>query len=1194
MPPRMASAAEEGLVGRWRFTPADIQDGQARPLAGSLAAKIQGPVQFASKQPECLLLDGRKTYIGLTSDLAKANLPKRELTAEAWIWLDSVLEWGGIIGAIQDNGSHEQGWLLGTRKEQFLFGLSTADVDDGDGKLTYLTSNSIYEPGQWYHVVGTYDGTAQRIYVDGRLKSESNAQSGDINYPKKAFYCIGAYHDDNEQHRHAGRVAEISVFDRALTAKEIAARFEARKHEFPRIEPAKPVVTDWPTYLHDNARTGITPEKIPVPLEIRWVHQARRPPEPAWPPPANQDFWHGRFNLRPRVIFDRAYHVVSADGRVFYGSSADDQVRCLDIETGEELWSFFTEGPVRLAPQVAEGGLYFGSDDGHVYCLNAEDGTLRWRFRGAPSDRLIAGNGRLISVWPIRSGVVVHEGEARFAAGLFPRQGVHQYALDAQSGRLLGQGTLAISPQGYMERRGDQLFVSNGRAPAEFFAKLRRMGKGTGDYLGQTSEDYPYAIIGAADVRFVGGENKVAALRASDGSMLWNAQVEGRAYSLAVASGCLLVSTDQGKVYCFAPKSPNVASAETVAETDATFPYPSEQVRRTYEAVARQIIEETGITKGYCLVIGSEHGRLVYELTRQTQLRVIGVEEDAEKVAAARRSLDRAGLYGRATIIQRSLDRLPVSDCLINLVVSDRLLFSGEMPVEVTEVQRVLRPGGGVAYFGQSDDVPQRNKLAPDALQRWLDRTADDWIISRQGALWAKFERGPLSDTGEWTHLYADAANTACSQDGRVTDRLALQWFGRPGPRLMVDRHHRTVAPLSKDGRLFVPGSNHVFAVDAYNGSPLWDHDVPGSRRVGVMRDCGYMVATEDVLYVAAQDQCHRFDPETGQAATSFPTPQATDGQVRHWGYLASVGDRLLGSVTKPNAARRDHSKATIQEGTYGDFRPIVTCDFVFCLTRHDGKLQWKHADNTGAIINPTLTIGNGRIFLIESTNPATRTEPSGRSTLADLLAEGANLVALDLASGEVVWKVPVDYGAIQHQVYMSFAQDLLVIVGSRNVDSGQKDDKGRKIEHVWYDVHAIDAKTGKSLWTRSQNNQSRSGGDHGEQDKHPVIVGDTVFVEPYAYHLPSGKPLDGWRLDRGGGGCGTLSACATKLFFRASNPTMCDITTGQKTKVNTVSRPGCWINIIPAAGLVLIPEASSGCTCNLPLQTSMAFIPEK
>ena len=36
--------------------------------------------------------------------------------------------------------------------------------------------------------------------------------------------------------------------------------------------------------------------------------------------------------------------------------------------------------------------------------------------------------------------------------------------------------------------------------------------------------------------------------------------------------------------------------------------------------------------------------------------------------------------------------------------------------------------------------------------------------------------------------------------------------------------------------------------------------------------------------------------------------------------------------------------------------------------------------------------------------------------------------------------------------------------------------------------------------------------------------------------------------------------------------------------------RPGCWINVIPANGLVLFPEASAGCTCKYPLQTSIGF----
>ncbi len=47
----------------------------------------------------------------------------------------------------------------------------------------------------------------------------------------------------------------------------------------------------------------------------------------------------------------------------------------------------------------------------------------------------------------------------------------------------------------------------------------------------------------------------------------------------------------------------------------------------------------------------------------------------------------------------------------------------------------------------------------------------------------------------------------------------------------------------------------------------------------------------------------------------------------------------------------------------------------------------------------------------------------------------------------------------------------------------------------------------------------------------------------------------------------------------------------GKSNPLNKVSRPGCWINIIPAGGLVLVPEASSGCSCNHPIQTSFGFV---
>jgi len=72
-------------------------------------------------------------------------------------------------------------------------------------------------------------------------------------------------------------------------------------------------------------------------------------------PPAKQDFYHHHDDLRETVAYDRAFQVVGAGQTIFFASSADDKVYALDARTGRTRWMFFTEGPVRFAPCVADG-----------------------------------------------------------------------------------------------------------------------------------------------------------------------------------------------------------------------------------------------------------------------------------------------------------------------------------------------------------------------------------------------------------------------------------------------------------------------------------------------------------------------------------------------------------------------------------------------------------------------------------------------------------------------------------------------------------------------------------------------------------------------------------------------------------------------------------------------------------------------
>ncbi len=1063
------------------------------------------------------------------------------------------------------------------------------------------------------------------------------------------------------------------------------------------VNPGATKADDWPTFMHDNHRSGVTSEQLELPLSESWVFEAVHRPEPAWPLPAKQDFWHHHYNLSATVTYDRAFHIVGTGDMVFFGSSADDKVYALDAQTGRERWIFFTEGPVRLAPSISGNKVYAGSDDGYVYCLLRDNGSLIWKYRAADAERMIPGNGRIISTWPVRTGILVDEGNLYSAAGLFPNQGTFLFELNAENGSVKWKQKVDVSPQGYMLASDEQLYVPTGRTNPAIFARangsllgqlpsaggtfalltenvlvtgpgrgskelnaadvdtqykiatfdglsmlvngptaymlsekklsafnrgrylelsrdrnilteqsnklkeqLKKMDKNTAEAEQLTSElqsitiqiselskkmkdcylwtvecEYPHSMIMAGDVLFLGGDGKIAAFKADNGRAIWAAPVDGKAFGLSVVNGGLYVSTDQGKIHCF--KS-NVKDGRKVitAKKDAN-PFQHDNLTQLYGKAAEYIIEQTGITKGYCLVLGCGQGRLVYELARRSDLKIIGVEKDADEVAAARDAIDKAGLYGRVVVHHKDSATQPYTKYFANLVISDQTIRTGMLPSSVDEVFRMLRPYGGIIAF-----ILPSNKFNRKELEKWERPFLEDWKIHDTGEIvlaWTK--RKELEGAGEWTHIYAEPGNTACSGDEVVQGDMAVQWFGRPGPRYMIDRHHRNVPPLFKDGRLFAPGDNIVFAVDAYNGTIEWKIDVPNSRRLGAFLDCGSMAVDDQVLYVAAEDKCYGFDVRTGRRRITYRMPQLIRTEPREWGYVAYSGNILFGSGRKQGASYTETSYEADDSLWYRDMKVVVS-DYLFAMRKARRRLLWKYQG--GLILNTTITLGGGRIYFLETNSPKALTDKLGRIPVKTLFDGGdQNLVALDTRTGQIVFKERINVSNFEEPVYINYAKDILLLSGSRLLEGS-----------VHYYYNAFDAVSGKLLWQADHKTELNIDGAHGEYNRHPTIIDDTVYAWPYAYNLKTGKRIEGWKFDRQGHGCGGISASAQCLFWRGGNPWMYDLgPNGGPRRLNRVTRPGCWINIIPAGGLVLIPESSSGCTCGFPLQTSLAFIPE-
>ena len=94
-----------------------------------------------------------------------------------------------------------------------------------------------------------------------------------------------------------------------------------------------------------------------------------------------------------------------------------------------------------MAPEIAGGRLYLGSDDGYAYCLDAVRGALLWKYRPGPEDARLPANEQIASRWPVRSSVVVDGKVAYCAAGLL------EGGLPCGNRRRYGQGTLEAANQ---------------------------------------------------------------------------------------------------------------------------------------------------------------------------------------------------------------------------------------------------------------------------------------------------------------------------------------------------------------------------------------------------------------------------------------------------------------------------------------------------------------------------------------------------------------------------------------------------------------------------------------------------------------------------------------------------------------------------------------------------------------------------
>ncbi|MBP86695.1 MAG: hypothetical protein CMJ64_08265 [Planctomycetaceae bacterium] len=543
--------------------------------------------------------------------------------------------------------------------------------------------------------------------------------------------------------------------------------------------------SDWPMWRHDASRSAENEEQLPNDLALLWTRDLPRL-KPAY--------------RTKRLQFDAGYEPVVSGKRLFVGSSFNDRVTAYDTQTGRELWRFYAEGPVRFAPVVWQDRVFFGADDGHVYCLASDDGKLLWKFRAAPTRRRVLGNGRLISLWPVRGGPVLKDGKLYFASGVWSFEGVFVYCLDAKtanviwrnddSGNVYGQHPHSakamggVTPQGYLVISGEDLIVPCGQAyPATFDLKtgklksfeLPKAGRLPGSWFASADirrgivtqdkelnsdlhEDKTYQGPGTVGRR--------STIRVGDKTMKFADSfpgVSGEVYTMLAADQKLFVVATDGRIHCFGQSKDAgdlLAHALAQAEISSGDSASSERLKTLYESLQGE--------RGYVVIWGVRSYEWLTNLLANTSLHLIVVEPDAKRVATWRRLLDESSQYGQRVALhvgeRQSFALPPYLATAMIIDDPERALGASWIEQLSGDLFNPLRPYGGQAFLALSAGEREqlRSELTnPGASQLSIDREGPWTVMRRSGAL-----DGAVNYVGGWS-----------SPDEHIRAPLGVLWF---------------------------------------------------------------------------------------------------------------------------------------------------------------------------------------------------------------------------------------------------------------------------------------------------------------------------------------------------------------------------------------------------------------------------------
>jgi hypothetical protein len=223
--PGSCLAPPSGLVGWWPG------DGSAGDIVGSHNGTLQGgaSANAAGLVGGAFSFDGTNGYVSI-ADSSTFHLST--LTVEAWVWFDayqspgtSAYPYQQYIVFKQNSQNYEfEGFAL-TKDQDPQGDVILWEVASPSHELIRIDSVNTVKTGAWYHVAGVRGTDYVQLYLNGHLEAQTNVSfAQDYGNLPLYFGTSGQSFYDRRLH---GRLDEVSLYNRALSAAEIGAIYAA-------------------------------------------------------------------------------------------------------------------------------------------------------------------------------------------------------------------------------------------------------------------------------------------------------------------------------------------------------------------------------------------------------------------------------------------------------------------------------------------------------------------------------------------------------------------------------------------------------------------------------------------------------------------------------------------------------------------------------------------------------------------------------------------------------------------------------------------------------------------------------------------------------------------------------------------------------------------------------------------------------